>query len=56
MIAVPGIRAVIAVEYLPAGRKKQVQEQAARFHLDLLVTDRDLKSEGKSYPVKTLCH
>ena len=55
-IAAPGVRAVIAVEYLPAGRKKQVQEQAARFHLDLLVTDRDLKSEGKSYPVKTLCH
>ena len=56
MIAVPGIRAVSSVEYLPAGRKKQVQEQAARFHLDLLVTDRDLKSEGKTYPVKPSGH
>ena len=45
-----------AVEYLPAGRKKQVQEQAARFRLDLLVTDRDLKSEGKSYPASPSGH
>jgi len=45
-----------AVEYLPAGRKKQVQEQAARLRLDLLVTDRDLKSEGKTYSGKPSGH
>jgi len=42
-------KSCFAVEYLPAGRKKQVREQALRFHLDLLVTDRDLKGAGKSY-------
>lgn len=40
-----------AVEYLPSGGKKAVREQAARFQLDLLVTDRELKTEGTSYPV-----
>jgi len=38
-----------AVEYLPSGGKKQVRELAARFRLDLLVTDRDLKTAGTSY-------
>ena len=39
-----------AVEYLPSGGKKPVREQAARFRLDLLVTDRELKTAGTSYP------
>ena len=55
-LAQSGGKTCFAVEYLPAGRKKQIQEQAARFHLDLLVTDRDLKSEGKTYPVKPSGH
>ncbi len=44
-----------AVEYLPFGGKKQVKELAARFQLDLLVTDRDLKTAGEPHsfhPVK----
>ena len=39
-----------AVEYRPAGKKRQVRELAARFQLDLLVTDRELKTAGKAYP------
>ena len=41
-----------AVEYLPAGGKKAVRDLAARFQLDLLVTDRALKTPGRSFPVR----
>lgn len=40
-----------AVEYLPSGGRKAVRDQAARFQLDLLVTDRELKTNGTSYSV-----